>query len=39
MVPAISLMYLVKGTRALMPDARKRLTAYLVDNFHEIVYI
>ena len=40
MVPAISLHYLVKGTRALMPDAaRERLTRYLVDNFHEIVYI
>jgi len=39
MVPAISLHYLVKGTHALLPDARERLTRYLVDNFHEIVYI
>ena len=39
MVPAISLRYLVTGTRALLPDARERLTRYLVDNFHEIVYI
>ena len=39
MVPAIALHYLVSGTRALMPDARERLTSYLVDNFHEIVYI
>ena len=39
MVPAISLHYLVTGAHALMPDARERLTRYLVDNFHEIVYI
>jgi hypothetical protein len=39
MLPAISLHYLVTGTRALLPDARERLTRYLVDNFHEIVYI
>jgi hypothetical protein len=39
MMPAITLHHLVKGTRALMPDARERLSRYLVDNFHEIVYI
>lgn len=39
MVPAISLYYFVTGARSLMPDARDRLIAYLVDNFHEIVYI
>lgn len=39
MVPAISLYYFVNGARTLMPDARERLIAYLVDNFHEIVYI
>ena len=39
MVPAISLHYFVSGVRKLMPDARERLISYLVDNFHEIVYI
>lgn len=39
MVPAISLYYFVSGARSLMPDARARLIAYLLDNFHEIVYI
>ena len=39
MVPAIALHYLVKGTHVLLPDARERLTRYVVDNFHEIVYI
>ncbi|HUR16637.1 MAG TPA: hypothetical protein VMZ33_05090 [Candidatus Limnocylindrales bacterium] len=39
MVPAISLFYFVIGIRALMPDARDRLISYLVDSFHEIVYI
>ncbi len=39
MVPAISLYYFVTGAHALMPDARERLIAYLVDNFHEIVYL
>ena len=39
MVPAISLHYLVTGTRAHFPDARERLTRYIVDNFHEIVFI
>ncbi len=39
MVPAISLHYLVSGSRTLLPDARPRLTQYLVDYFHEIVFI
>ena len=39
MVPAISLFYFVSGARALMPDARDRLINYLVDSFHEIIYI
>lgn len=39
MVPAISLYYFVAGARALMADARQRLINYLVDNFHEIIYI
>lgn len=39
MVPAISLFYFVSGARAVMPDARERLINYLVDNFHDIVYI
>jgi hypothetical protein len=39
MVPAISLFYLVAGARSQMPDARDRLISYLVDSFHEIVYI
>lgn len=39
MVPATSLHYLVSGSRRLLPDARQRLTRYLVDNFHDIVFI
>jgi hypothetical protein len=39
MVPAIALHHLVSGLRREAPDARARLTAYLVANFHEIVYI
>ena len=39
MVPAISLYFFVRGARALLPDARERMINYLVDNFHEIVYI
>jgi len=39
MVPAISLRYLVPGARALLPDARARLTEYLVASFEELVYI
>ena len=39
MVPAITLHCLVPGLRRLVPDARGRLTSYLVGNFHELVYI
>lgn len=39
MVPATSLHYLVSGSRRLLPDARQRLTSYLVDSFHDIVFI
>lgn len=39
MVPAIALHYLVSGSRARLPDARQRLIGYLVDSFHEIVYL
>jgi hypothetical protein len=33
------LRYLVPGARALMPDARARLTDFLVESFDELVYI
>jgi len=39
MVPAITLHCLVPGLRRYVPDARDRLSTYLVDNFHELVYI
>lgn len=39
MVPAISLHFLVTGARSQLPDARQRLIRYLVDSFHEIVFI
>jgi hypothetical protein len=39
MVPAISLHYFVSGSRLRLPDARQRLIQYLVDSFHEIVYL
>lgn len=39
MLPAISLHYLVSGVRSQLPDARDRLIRYLVDSFHEIVFI
>ncbi len=39
MVPAISLHYLVSGTRAELPDARAKLITYLTDSFHEIVFL
>ena len=39
MLPAISLHHLVPGLHATTPDARSRMTQYLVDNFEEIVYI
>jgi hypothetical protein len=39
MVPAISLRFLVPGLRTQSPKARDQLVAYLVDGFHEVVYI
>jgi hypothetical protein len=39
MLPAIALHALVAGLRRETPDARVRLTEYLVANFEEIVYI
>ena len=39
MVPAITLYTLVSGIRAQRPDGRDRLIAYLVKNFHELVYV
>jgi hypothetical protein len=39
MVPAISLRYLVPGARALLPNARAKLTDFLVESFDELVYI
>ncbi len=39
MVPAISLHHLVSGVRSQMTDARARLVTYLVDSFHEIVFL
>ena len=39
MVPAISLYVLVPGIRRETRDGRERLIRYLVDSFHEIVYI
>ena len=39
MVPAISLRHLVPGLRAQSAKARDQLIAFLVDGFHEVVYI
>jgi hypothetical protein len=39
MVPAITLYALVPGIRAQRRDGRARLIAYLVANFHELVYV
>jgi hypothetical protein len=39
MVPAITLHALVPGIRSQLPDGRQRLIAYLLENFHEIVYV
>ncbi|HEY7591085.1 MAG TPA: hypothetical protein VH723_08830 [Candidatus Limnocylindrales bacterium] len=39
MVPAITLFALVPGVRAQLPDGRDRLIAFLVENFHELVYV
>ena len=39
MVPAITLYALVPGIRSQVQDGRERLINYLVENFHELVYI
>ena len=39
MMPAVTLFALVPGIRADAPDARQRLIDYLVENFHELVYV
>jgi hypothetical protein len=38
-VPTVTLFALVPGIRAQLPDSRDRLVEYLVENFHEIVYV
>jgi hypothetical protein len=39
MMPAVALYSLVPGIRAQVADGRKRLIDYLVENFHELVYV
>lgn len=39
MIPAVALYALVPGIRAETSDGRDRLIAYLVENFHELVYV
>jgi hypothetical protein len=39
MVPAIMLYALVAGIRAETSDGRSRLINYLVENFHDLVYV
>jgi hypothetical protein len=39
MMPAVALHALVPGLRADAADARERLIDYLVENFHELVYV
>ncbi len=39
MMPAIALFALVPGIRAQTKDGRERLIEYLVENFHELVYV
>lgn len=39
MMPAIALFALVPGIRAQAEDGRERLIDYLVENFHELVYV
>jgi hypothetical protein len=39
MIPAIALYALVPGIRAQAKDGRQRLIDYLVENFHELVYV
>ena len=38
MVPAVTLHCLVRGSRAVLPDAREKIVEYLVENFGELVY-
>jgi len=39
MIPAVALYALVPGLRAQTVDGRQRLIDYLVENFHELVYV
>jgi len=39
MIPSIALYALVPGIRSVTPDGRDRLIDYLVENFHELVYV
>ena len=39
MMPAVTLFALVPGLRADAADGRQRLIDYLVENFHELVYV
>lgn len=39
MMPAVTLFALVPGIRATTEDGRDRLIDYLVENFHELVYV
>jgi hypothetical protein len=39
MIPAIALYALVPGIRLEAQDGRERLIEYLVENFHELVYV
>lgn len=39
MIPAIALYALVPGIRTHATNGRKRLIDYLVENFHELVYV
>jgi hypothetical protein len=39
MVPAVALWALVPGIRSQVSDGRERLIEYLVDSFHELVYV
>jgi hypothetical protein len=39
MIPAVALYALVPGIRADAKDGRERLIDYLVENFHELVYV
>jgi hypothetical protein len=39
MMPAVTLFALVPGIRTQTADGRERLIDYLVENFHELVYV